>query len=88
MDEFLSAGQAAAILDMPYPTLVSHINKGNLQAQRFGPNYAISKTDLIQFKVGYDRGDFSGRKHTLADERARLERIAHEVSLAVGGAQK
>lgn len=84
-EEYLSAGQAAAIAGLAYPTIIKHINAGNLQALRKGPHFAITKSDLINFKIRYERNEFNNAPRIR--EAARLEQIAREVSEAVAARQ-
>lgn len=84
-EEYLSAAQAAAIVGLAYPTIIKHINAGNLQAQRMGSHFAITKSDLINFKIKYYGGEFNQAPRI--KESARLEAIAREVSEAVAARQ-
>ena len=81
--EYLSARQAADIIGMPYTTLVKHLNDGNINCQRMGPHFAITKEDLITFKLSYDRGEFTKKSGPQIREQARLEQIVREVREAV-----
>ena len=46
---FLSAGEAAAMLNVSKQTVMNQIFRGNLKAFRFGNMYRIRKSDLEEF---------------------------------------